>query len=222
MRRRSVVLLSVGMSALLAGVTACGDELATPSGTFPPQCVEAQNPPKGFTGGTTDLGEPLPQGTIERPDVTIPVGELPTELRINDVRVGDGDEVQEGWEVTVNYVGVACLTGKPFDSSYEREPATFQLNQVIPGWSEGLVGMKVGGTRELVIPGDKAYTADNPPPPGSDISKFEPLFFVVELISARPAPEPEETPEAPEGGEAPPGTEPTEAETPGTTAAPAG
>ena len=81
--------------------------------------------------------------------------------------------------MTVDYIGVACSTGKVFDASYSTgQPVSFGLNQVIPGWSQGLVGMQVGGTRLLGIPSDLAYGSQSPTP---DIAPDEALWFVVQL-----------------------------------------
>jgi peptidylprolyl isomerase len=105
-----------------------------------------------------------------------------TELRITDEVEGSGDEVTEGATVTAHYVGVVAATGKEFDSSWGRgEPSTFSLNQVIQGWSEGLVGMKVGGRRTLVIPAAMAYGPN--PPPGGDIPADAPLVFTVDMAA---------------------------------------
>jgi peptidylprolyl isomerase len=77
-------------------------------------------------------------------------------------------------------VGVGQATGRQFDASWDRgEAISFGLNQVIQGWSEGLVGMKLGGRRELVIPGEMAYGPN--PPPGAGIQPNETLVFVVDL-----------------------------------------
>ena len=80
--------------------------------------------------------------------------------------------------VVADYIGVSCSTGKIFDASYTTgQPVTFPLAQVIPGWQQGLVGMKVGGKRLLGIPSDLAYG-----PSGRDpIAPDEALWFVVEL-----------------------------------------
>ncbi len=109
------------------------------------------------------------------------------ELCVIDVEEGDGDEVTDadaaaGVEVEVDYVGVGQETGETFDSSYERgQSISFPLNGVIQGWTEGLVGMKVGGRRQLIIPGDLAYGSN--PQPGSGILPDETLVFVVDLIA---------------------------------------
>ncbi len=84
-------------------------------------------------------------------------------LEMQDLVAGTGAAVKAGDTVTVDYVGVVAADGKLFDSSFNRgEQATFSLSRVIPGWSEGMVGMKEGGKRRLLIPADKAYGA-NPP-----------------------------------------------------------
>lgn len=103
------------------------------------------------------------------------------ELVITDDVVGTGDEVTPGATVTAHYVGVSASSGAQFDASWDRgAPISFPLDGVIRGWSEGLVGMKVGGRRTLVIPGDRAYGAN--PPPGAGIAPNETLVFTVDLV----------------------------------------
>lgn len=98
-----------------------------------------------------------------------------------DVKVGSGQAVKSTDTITVNYTG--WLTdGTKFDSSYDRgQPAQFPLNQVIKGWTEGLVGLQVGGERRLLIPGPEAYGAN--PPQGSNIPPNATLIFDVTLVS---------------------------------------
>jgi len=115
------------------------------------------------------------------PTLTVPDSPA-TELGIKDLTVGDGAEAKPGDTVTVNYIGVGQQSKKTFDSSYGRAPATFPLDQVIPGWTKGIPGMKVGGRRELVIPGDLAYGAN---PPSPDIAPNETLVFVVDLLGVK-------------------------------------
>ena len=103
------------------------------------------------------------------------------ELIVTDEVEGSGDEVTPGATVTAHYVGVSASTGAQFDASWDRgAPISFPLDGVIRGWSEGLVGMKVGGRRTLVIPGDMAYGAN--PPPGAGIAPDETLVFTVDLV----------------------------------------
>ncbi len=95
----------------------------------------------------------------------------------------DGVEAVAGKRVTVHYVGVAFRTGEEFDASWNRgQPFAFKLGkgQVIPGWDQGVVGMKVGGRRKLTIPSALAYGARGA---GNAIAPHEPLVFVVDLLS---------------------------------------
>ena len=100
-----------------------------------------------------------------------------------DVVDGSGDAVAAGATVTVDYCGVGLDSGAIFDSSWARgQPATFPLDGVILGWQEGIPGMKPGGRRLLIIPGDLAYGPN--PPPGSGIGPNETLVFVVDMLSS--------------------------------------
>jgi len=102
-----------------------------------------------------------------------------------DLTHGHGAAIAPTDMVTVDYCGVGMVSHNVFDSSWARgQQASFALNQVISGWTEGLTGMKVGGTRLLVIPGSLAYGAN---PPTSAIGPNETLIFVVTAAAANPA-----------------------------------
>ena len=104
-----------------------------------------------------------------------------TELKVTDDVAGTGTAAEAGSTVTVQYVGAVADTGKVFDESWSSgQPVTFPLDRVIPGWSQGLVGMKEGGRRTLVIPAELAYGAN--PPPGSGIPADAALVFTVDLV----------------------------------------
>jgi len=116
-----------------------------------------------------------------KPVVTIPEGPPPGELLIEDIEVGDGTEAVPGRPVNVHYVGVSWSTGSEFDSSWNRsELFEFPLGsgQVISGWDQGVVGMKVGGRRRLTIPPHLGYGAQGA---GGVIAPNETLVFVVDL-----------------------------------------
>jgi peptidylprolyl isomerase len=120
---------------------------------------------------------------LERPQIDKPEGDIPFELGLEDIVVGDGDEATKGSKVAVHYVGVAFSTGDEFDASWNRsDPFKFKLGagNVIPGWDAGVVGMKVGGRRKLTIPSAMAYGARGA---GGVIKPHEPLVFVVDLLS---------------------------------------
>ena len=120
---------------------------------------------------------------LEKPQIDKPEGDIPFELGVEDIVVGDGDEAVKGSKVAVHYVGVSFSTGDEFDASWNRgETFKFKLGagNVIPGWDAGVVGMKVGGRRKLTIPSAMAYGARGA---GGVIKPHEPLVFVVDLLS---------------------------------------
>lgn len=103
-----------------------------------------------------------------------------TQLQAQDLVPGAGDTVKPGDTVTVDYTGAVAATGVIFQSSKDMgQPVSFSLSQVIPGWSQGIPGMKVGGTRRLLIPAALAYGAN--PPQGSGIPANADLVFDVTL-----------------------------------------
>lgn len=118
-------------------------------------------------------------GTKE-PNYTPEVGPM-SKLTYRDVKVGTGQTVTASDTVTADYTGWLAKTGVIFDGSVDHGgPQTFPLSGVIPGWTQGIPGMKVGGTRELMIPASLAYGATGQPPtipPNSD------LVFDVTIVS---------------------------------------
>lgn len=126
------------------------------------------------TDGVTVSG---PKGG--QPTITVTPGTpAPTGLVVVDVYEGDGAEIEAGGAGQFNYEGALFSDGVPFDSSWERgDPISFGLDQVIPGWQEGIVGMREGGRRLLIVPPDLAYgqRALGGIPPNST------LVFVVDL-----------------------------------------
>lgn len=118
-----------------------------------------------------------------KPKVEVPNSLAPTDLVIEDITLGEGQEAVSGKNVSVHYVGVAWSTAKQFDSSWDRnEPFDFGLgaSQVISGWDKGVVGMKVGGRRKLTIPPDMGYGSRGA---GGVIKGNETLIFVVDLLN---------------------------------------
>lgn len=101
------------------------------------------------------------------------------QLQSIDIVIGSGEEVPAGATITAHYTGALCANGTIFQSSHDfGEPISFGLSQVIRGWTDGVPGMKVGGTRRLIIPSDQAYGSVRAAaniPPNSD------LVFDIEL-----------------------------------------
>lgn len=118
-----------------------------------------------------------------KPVITVPQGVPPTELVIEDLVEGDGQEATAGMQVSVDYMGINWSNGREFDASWNRgDTFSFGLGagMVIPGWDQGVQGMKVGGRRRLTIPPQMAYGSSGA---GGVIGPNETLIFVVDLRS---------------------------------------
>ena len=104
-----------------------------------------------------------------------------TELEITDVEVGTGETVNPGAKITAHYTGALVKNGIIFQSSFDSGDAiTFGLEQVIKGWTNGVPGMKVGGTRRLIIPAEQAYGASSP---SKNIPANSDLVFDIDLVA---------------------------------------
>ena len=120
-----------------------------------------------------------------KPEVDFPQDPVPTELRIVDEIQGTGKEATPGATVSCHYVGVTYSGGEEFDASWNRgQPLDFTvgIGQVIEGWDQGLLGMRVGGRRRLEIPSSMAYGERGA---GGAIGPNEALIFVVDLVDVR-------------------------------------
>ncbi|MCU1572294.1 MAG: peptidylprolyl isomerase, FKBP-type [Micrococcaceae bacterium] len=121
----------------------------------------------------------------QKPEIDFPDHGAPTDLVIEDLIEGTGATAEPGNTVSTHYVGVAFSTGEEFDSSWNRgTPLDFTvgIGQVIQGWDQGLLGMKVGGRRRLEIPAELAYGERGA---GGAIGPNEALIFVVDLVGVR-------------------------------------
>ncbi len=103
------------------------------------------------------------------------------DLEIIDTDPGTGEEVRPGATITAHYTGALVKNGIIFQSSHDFGNAiTFGLDQVIAGWTHGVPGMKVGGTRRLIIPAEQAYGAASPAP---NIPANSDLVFDIDLVA---------------------------------------
>jgi peptidylprolyl isomerase len=173
-------LATLSAAVLIAG---CGSSSSKNTSTITIGNENSSDSALAKAGATSTAAKTPTSGPLStEPKVTPPSGPAPTKLVIKDLITGTGPEAKAGQSVTVNYVGVLFKGGKEFDASWKRsEPFTFTLGrgQVIPGWDQGVPGMKVGGRRELIIPAALAYGAKGSPP---TIPPNAPLVFVIDLL----------------------------------------
>ena len=168
-------LALLGTAALVAG---CGSSGGSSTITIGNESAAANKLVEQTKAVSTPTSGPL----ATEPKITTPKGTPPTTLQTKELVTGTGAEAKAGESVTVNYVGALYSNGKVFDASWQRkEPFTFTLGegQVIPGWDKGVVGMKVGGRRELIIPAELAYKKAGRPP---KIPPNSALIFIVDLL----------------------------------------
>ncbi len=171
-------------ASLLAGLVLLAVSCANSADANKPPTTLAKSPAPASPAPSEALE--IPADLRQTPIATTKPGSLaPPELVIIDIIEGTGPEAKRGDFVVVNYVGSLLTDGAEFDSSWRRnQPFDFRLGRgnVIPGWDQGIVGMKVGGRRELVIPAPMAYgergAGDTIPPDAA-------LVFVVDLLAVQ-------------------------------------
>ena len=177
--------IGLGVSACGSSSTRAAGVMLAPSGG--PTSTTLKAPPTAATTTTpTALTVTTPKtGPLSKePVIKVPSGPPPKKLVINNLITGTGATAKDGDTVYVNYVGVLYKNGKIFDASWRDTPGkaiSFPLStgSVIPGWVKGLVGMKVGGRRELIIPPALAYGKAGS---GSTIPPNSTLIFDVDLL----------------------------------------
>ena len=144
-------------------------------------CGGSDSEDEASAPASTATADATPEAT--KPEVEVPRGKAPKRLVKKDLKVGSGPAAEAGQTVSVHYVGVSFVNGRQFDASWDTgQPFSFTLGagDVIPGWDEGVAGMKAGGRRRLVIPPDLAYGPQGSPPA---IGPNETLVFVVDLLA---------------------------------------
>jgi FKBP-type peptidyl-prolyl cis-trans isomerase len=161
--RAFAVVTLVGLAAVVALTSGCGATPQTPAAPADQAASQAAAPAQSQVSwpSTPTASKPTPKTT---------------KLIIQDVQVGTGPAAKAGDSVSVDYTGMLA-DGTQFDSSVGKQPFDFVLGggTVIAGWDNGLVGMKVGGQRRLIIPPDQGYGAQGSPPviPGNAVLVFD-------------------------------------------------
>jgi peptidylprolyl isomerase len=162
-------LIPVAAAIVAATLAACGDD-SDPAPAPTRTSGAAATSAAGGQAASTSMP------ALENPTVT------PSGLKFQDLAVGTGASPSATQQVTVHYTGWLAANGTKFDSSRDRgQPATFAMNGVIKGFSEGLATMKVGGRRVIYVPAALGYgaRANGPIPANSD------LIFELELLGVR-------------------------------------
>jgi peptidylprolyl isomerase len=192
MRPRHLLAPALAAAALIAG---CGGSNNSDTAHIKPPPDQSQT--LTFTATSTSSSSTQAAPTIvtpktgplsTEPTVTAGKGPAPTTLVKKDLITGTGAELTADGTPTVNYVGALYSNGKVFDASWKRNQ-TFDVGSpigtasVIQGWQQGLVGMRVGGRRELIIPPSLGYKSQAEP----GIPKNSTLIFVVDLLAVTPA-----------------------------------
>jgi peptidylprolyl isomerase len=147
-----------------------------------PSSASSSSTPVQAPATTTAKPGGSPTKLGQKPSIPKPSGPPPNNLVVRDLVKGTGQTAKKGDTVSVQYVGVSYSTGKQFDASWDRgQPFQFELGagNVIPGWDKGVVGMKVGGRRQLIVPANLAYGAQGQPP---TIQPNETLIFDIDLL----------------------------------------
>jgi peptidylprolyl isomerase len=190
-RRNTIIGASAGTAAVIAGIVVLvvalsggSDKAKVNASKKPTASPSASAAPKAPKKCAKINPNPPAKGEPTVPEVK---GKPSTSLVTKDIEVGTGKAAKAGDHVTVKYVGISCSTGEVFDASYTdgapKQEFDFDLGAgaVIQGWDQGVVGMKPGGVRELVIPASLGYGAAGS---GPKIAPNETLIFVVTLVKA--------------------------------------
>jgi FKBP-type peptidyl-prolyl cis-trans isomerase len=189
MTKNRILAALLAATALLASACGGGGTKESQADKF---AATAEKQAKTLTSAAT-TSTPAPTATkvtpsagerdiATKPKIPKQSGSPPKTLKVEDLIAGNGPAAKSGDKISVRYVGVLYDTGKEFDSSWKRGKAPFQVTlgqgNVIQGWDQGLLGMKVGGRRRLTIPPNLAYGAQGQPP---TIPANSTLIFDVDL-----------------------------------------
>lgn len=180
--KATILIALLACAAIIAG---CGggattSDIQTTSTATDTSSTSSTGSSSSSSSSSGKTVEPKVSGSLSsKPKISDASGTPPTKLIEKDIKVGSGKEAKSGDKVTVNYVGHNWSNNQEFDTSWGKQAFSFTLGQgqVIKGWDEGVVGMKVGGRRLLIIPPAEGYGANAQ----GSIPANETLIFVVDL-----------------------------------------
>lgn len=190
-RRNTIIGASAGTLVVIAGLVFLFLDLF--GGSDKPKAVKAQASATPSASASTPAAPPTKCAPISpnppakgQPTIPPVVGKPPAGLQVKDVKVGNGAVAKKGSSLSVSYIGVSCSTGKVFDATYKDGGQPFTVTplgtaSVIAGWNQGLIGVRAGGIRELVIPPSLGYGAGGSGPIGPN----ETLIFLVTVESVK-------------------------------------
>jgi peptidylprolyl isomerase len=193
MSSRTLAICSVLAAGVIAGCGSSSNNSDTAHIQLPPSSSQtltysATSTTTTSTATTPAVTTPTSGPLSTEPKITAPSGAAPTTLATTDLIKGTGAVAAVGDTVTVNYVGALYSNAKVFDASWTRKqpytlPGPLGTAPVITGWNKGLVGMRVGGRRELIIPPALGYGASGS---GATIPPNATLIFIVDMLSVTP------------------------------------
>ena len=174
-------LLSLTLALLLGvGIASCGgDDSSSDESAATPAPTESAAPQ---TANVDEIAAGITKSSSQEPKIVTPKGDPPSQLVIKDIVKGKGPKAKPGDTLTMMYTGYSWSNGRKFDASWDRHQAfPFQLGagMVIPGWDKGMVGIRKGGRRLLIIPPDLGYGPAGQGP----IAPNETLIFVVDRVA---------------------------------------
>jgi peptidylprolyl isomerase len=180
---KSITIISVlAIAVLIAGCGSKGAELDSVNGAQPTATADSGSTEETSSDSKSEgkTVNPKVSGSLSsKPKISDASGTPPDKLITKDIKEGTGQPAKNGQSVTVNYVGHNWSNNEEFDTSWGKEAFTFTLGDgnVIKGWDQGVVGMKKGGRRLLIIPPDLGYGESG----SGSIPANETLIFVVDL-----------------------------------------
>lgn len=187
-RRNTIIGATAGTMAVIVGLVflvlyLVGGTTKVKANSSPSASASPSTPAAPATKCAPISPNPPAAGQPTIPPVA---GKPPATLQVHDVKVGTGPAAKEGSSLSVSYIGVSCSTGKVFDATYKDGGQPFTVTplgkaSVIAGWNQGLIGVKQGGIRELVIPPSLGYGAGGSGPIGPN----ETLIFLVTVESVK-------------------------------------